>query len=149
MKKGEPGKTPPPKYGDRATYGAVFRQVREALGLTQTEMGDRVGRSTPAIRSYERNVFNPPPEVIAKAEGMARAAGLVDLANALIGAKPTDRSYLATTTLEAHQIDTFRRFVANAPADVVATMLTVLRELAARYGSDANGANGTDDAGES
>lgn len=139
MEKGTPSKTPAPAYGGPRSYATVLRRIREALQLTQEEMSTRVGKSSAAYRSYERAVFNPPEDVRGRVEGMARAAGLVDMADALSGANPIDRAYLEQTSLGEAEHATFARFLETVPAEVAAAMLTTMRALTDRYAPDGEG----------
>lgn len=112
--------------------------------MTQKELGERVGKSTSAIRSYERGVFSPPDDVLAKLDGMARAAGLVDLADGLDKAEGVDRAYLDARTVGKREAETFTRFIETVPVDVAAAIMATLRALTDRYAPAGEGDGGDD-----
>jgi len=45
-------------------FGERLKELRESRGLTQEEMGKRVGRSKSVICSYEGNIKFPPMDVL-------------------------------------------------------------------------------------
>lgn len=48
------------KSGELVSYGKFLKQAREQVGLTQVELGERVGVTGAAISNWEAEI-NPPP----------------------------------------------------------------------------------------
>lgn len=73
----------PIKTAEGQTLGQHIRELRKGRGLTQRELGERIGASIRAVCSYERDECEPPIQI------------LIDLAGALqlsldelVGSKP-------------------------------------------------------------
>ncbi|MFF0063327.1 Scr1 family TA system antitoxin-like transcriptional regulator [Streptomyces sp. NPDC005279] len=59
------------------TIGRQVRLLRERVGLTQRELGERLGYSEDLIRSLERGRRTPQPEFLAAADELLGAGGLL------------------------------------------------------------------------
>ncbi|MFJ1544425.1 Scr1 family TA system antitoxin-like transcriptional regulator [Streptomyces sp. NPDC088246] len=57
--------------------GSQLRLLRERAGLTQREVGDRLGYSEDLIRSLERGRRTPQPEFLDAADDLLEAGGLL------------------------------------------------------------------------
>jgi transcriptional regulator with XRE-family HTH domain len=55
------------------TFGALLRQRRQALGLTQQELARKVGSHQPVIGAWELGRSAPTPEQLAR---LAKALGM-------------------------------------------------------------------------
>ena len=71
---------------DRAVFGDRLRQLRKEQGLTQTELGKRVGISQRLVAYYEAQGGSPSPELLVK---FADALGIST--NTLLGVRPDER----------------------------------------------------------
>ncbi|HEY3686906.1 MAG TPA: helix-turn-helix transcriptional regulator [Streptosporangiaceae bacterium] len=49
--------------GGRADFGQAIKQLREAAGMTQKELGAALGYATDSVRHYEGGRRTPPPEL--------------------------------------------------------------------------------------
>jgi transcriptional regulator with XRE-family HTH domain len=58
---------------EQSTFGAIVKERRQALGLTQAELARRVGCATVTIRRIEYNTLRPSVQI---AEGLALALNL-------------------------------------------------------------------------
>ena len=63
----------PVRAGNGKTLGEQIRGLRKQQGLTQGELGDRIGVSIRSICSYERDECEPPVQTLLK---LANALGL-------------------------------------------------------------------------
>lgn len=72
---------------DRATFGDRLRQLRKTEGLTQTQLGERMGISQRLVAYYEAQGGSPSPELVVR---FAEAIGVST--NTLLG---VDRSRVA------------------------------------------------------
>jgi len=59
----EPGATPSPAY---------LAALRESLGLTQAQLGERIGRDKLTVSRWECGTLRPSPEALAKLYDLAR-----------------------------------------------------------------------------
>jgi len=67
-------------------FGPRLAKLRKAKGLTQTELGERVGISYRMIAHYERHDAQPPGAIL---PDLARALGVT--ADELLGLKPAPK----------------------------------------------------------
>ncbi|NUK70341.1 helix-turn-helix domain-containing protein [Streptomyces lunaelactis] len=79
---GEEKRPEPPEDEDGSadlfrTIGRQVRLLRERAGLTQRELGERLGYSEDLIRSLERGRRTPQPEFLAAADQLLDAGGLL------------------------------------------------------------------------
>lgn len=112
--------------------GREIRKGRQRLGLSQTELGDRVGRGHAQISNLERGITERPPAELLTAlatelgddpERYLRLAGRVSLTAA--GVAPIIRAGLPPDVIEA-----IAAAVAAAQAPLVARIDQLLEELA-------------------
>jgi transcriptional regulator with XRE-family HTH domain len=68
---------------NRASFGRRLAELRKARGLTQTELGERIGVSKRVIAYYEGETDRPPA---AKLDQLAAALGVTT--DELLGVKP-------------------------------------------------------------
>ncbi|MET8241243.1 helix-turn-helix transcriptional regulator [Streptomyces sp. NPDC005078] len=67
------------------TIGRQLRLLRERAGLTQRELGERLGYSEDMIRSLERGRRTPQPEFLAATDELLGAGGLLRAATEDVG----------------------------------------------------------------
>ena len=87
---------------DRAVFGDRLRQLRKEQGLTQTELGKRMGISQRLVAYYEAQGGSPSPELLVKF-----ADALSVSTNALLG---VDRSPRAADRPNPDNVRAWRRF---------------------------------------
>jgi transcriptional regulator with XRE-family HTH domain len=59
-----------------ASFAAWVRELRRRLGLTQAELGQRVGRAKSSVHQWETGRYDADREVRGRLSGLAAAAGL-------------------------------------------------------------------------
>jgi transcriptional regulator with XRE-family HTH domain len=99
-------------YYDCMSSHRLLREARRRAGLTQAELGERVGRAPSAISRWERGEVEPSLESL---RFLIRAAGF-DL---VIGLNPTDD----------HDLVLIRRSLARSPAARMAELVTAVQAL--------------------
>jgi transcriptional regulator with XRE-family HTH domain len=63
---------------DRATFGDRLRQSRKTNGLTQTQLGERMGISQRLVAYYEAQGGSPSPELVVRfAEALSVSANIL------------------------------------------------------------------------
>ncbi len=73
--------------GAKDSLGDRIRRHRLSKGLTQTELGRRIGRSQRVVAYYEQKGSSPPPDVLVK------IADVLDVStDVLLGRKRTGRA---------------------------------------------------------
>ena len=87
---------------DRAVFGDRLRQLRKEQGLTQTELGKRVGISQRLVAYYEAQGGSPSPELLVK---FADALGIST--NTLLG---VGRSARVADRPNPESVRVWRRF---------------------------------------
>jgi transcriptional regulator with XRE-family HTH domain len=87
---------------DRATFGDRLRQLRKEQGLTQTQLGQRMGISQRLVAYYEAQGGSPSPELLVK---FADALGVST--HVLLG---VDRSSRAADRPNPESVRLWRRF---------------------------------------
>jgi transcriptional regulator with XRE-family HTH domain len=68
MKKQKPGPAKGQKFSEvkRSVFGTRLYEIRKRKGLTQIQLGERIGVSKRVIAFYEGNHSGPPPELLKK-----------------------------------------------------------------------------------
>jgi len=99
-----------------------IRQLRKHLGLTQEQLGERLGVSGRVVRRWEARVHHPDPKFLAGLASLAAEAKEPVLTQLFRSALIRDLGLLERETLHAHfdtatreAIDTKRRFKYHEP----------------------------------
>jgi len=101
MKRKKPGPAKGQKIADvkRSAFGVRLFEIRKRKGITQEQLGEKIGVSKRVIAFYEGNHNGPPPDLLKK---MSEALGITvsylvgesPLKEVGIDLKPTIRKYV-------------------------------------------------------
>jgi transcriptional regulator with XRE-family HTH domain len=128
MKQKKPGPPKGQKHVEvqRSAFGERLYKIRKARGLTQQQLGEKIGVTKRVIAFYEGNHEGPTPELLKK-----MAEGLKVTISHLLGQKPIQEIKDTIKPSLRKYIDTLQTL---SPQDLKAVLRMI--ELAARNGSN-------------
>lgn len=103
-----------PVWKDPVEVGRIVREIRERLGLNQTEMGERLGVHQTVISKWEKGKGAPP-----SARRMAQIAGLVDQPVEIFMRRSPDLSF---TDEQGRRIHGEAKGVTSPPLELLRTV---------------------------
>jgi transcriptional regulator with XRE-family HTH domain len=128
MKTKKPGPPKGQKHIEvkRSAFGERLYKIRKARGMTQQELGDKIGATKRVIAFYEGDHAGPTPELLQK-----MAAGLNVSASHLLGQKPIQDIKDTIKPSLRKYIDTLQKL---SPQDQKAILRMI--DLASRNGTN-------------
>jgi transcriptional regulator with XRE-family HTH domain len=116
------------KPGKTETLGDRIRRFRLAKGLTQIELGQRIGASQKVVTYYEVRGVSPPPELLVKMADVLEVT-----TDELLGRRTPSRK---TTTAPTENLRRIRRLkrIEELPDHDQAAVLKMIDALADRAG---------------